>query len=163
MLQPEALLALLRACKEAGIHTAVDTAGNVPTEYFRAVAPWTDLFLYDVKAGTPACHKALTGSDNRLTLENLAFLREVGAEILIRIPFVPGENDDAAELHEMAKILHQNDIREAELLLYHRLGEGKYKALDMDYALQGKQSPKKADAAQAQEIFREYGVKLKIM
>ncbi len=163
MLQPEALLTLLKACKAAGIHTAVDTAGNVPTEYFEAVAPWTDLFLYDVKAGTPERHKALTGSDNNLITQNLAWLRENGAGILIRIPFIPGENDDAAELHAMAAILHQNGIHEAELLLYHRLGEGKYKALDMDYALNGKASPKKADAEEAVAIFREYGVRIKVM
>ena len=63
----------------------------------------------------------------------------------------------------MAAILHKNGIHEAELLLYHRLGEGKYKALDMDYALNGKASPKKADAEEAVAIFREYGVRIKVM
>lgn len=162
-LQPDVLLTLLKACRAEGIHTAVDTAGNVPTGTLERLMDWTDLFLYDIKAGTPERHKALTGSDNRLILQNLAFLQEHGAEILIRIPFIPGENDDETEVRAMAAILHQNGIHEAELLLYHRLGEGKYKALDMDYALSGKGSPNKADAAQAVAIFREYGVRVKVM
>ena len=53
MLQVEFLEAILKQCKEAGIHTAVDTAGHVPYEAFARILPYTDLILYDVKCMDP--------------------------------------------------------------------------------------------------------------
>ena len=76
LLQPDFAAELLKACREDGIHTAVDTAGFVPWEAFQKVLPWTDLFLYDVKAVTPELHRKATGADNALILQNYGKLRE---------------------------------------------------------------------------------------
>jgi len=162
MLQLDFLEELLKALKGKGIHTAVDTAGNVPKESFERILPYTDLFLYDVKAGFPETHEALTGSDNRRILENLDYLVSKGAGIRIRIPFIPELNGSEKELREMAGILHKNRIYEADLLRYHRLGEGKYHALEMDYKLEGHPAPSKSDAAEAIAIFKEFGVKINL-
>lgn len=70
MLEPRFLLEVLRLCKQHNIHTAIDTAGHVPYEYFEAVDPYTDLFLYDIKCLDPELHKKFTGKDNHLILEN---------------------------------------------------------------------------------------------
>ena len=54
MLQQEPLRELLSLCRQAGIHTAVDTAGNVPWQWFEEMRELADLFLYDLKAFSPS-------------------------------------------------------------------------------------------------------------
>lgn len=127
MMQPDALVSLLSLCHAEGIHTAVDTAGNVPWTSFEKVLPFTDLFLYDLKAIDPEVHKKCTGSDNRLILENFRRLYESGASIRVRMPYVPGYNDQ--ELPKVAAFLKDFPEVPCELLGYHTLGNSKYKAL----------------------------------
>ena len=74
MLQIDFLEEILKACKENGIHTAVDTAGHVPYERFEQILPYTDLFLYDVKCFDSDKHKQYTGVENQLILKNLKFM-----------------------------------------------------------------------------------------
>ncbi len=69
LLQPNFTQSILNLCKDAGIHTAVDTAGNVPWKNFEQVLPYTDLFLYDLKCIDPEKHLSVTGSTNQLILE----------------------------------------------------------------------------------------------
>lgn len=83
-------------CMRRGLHTCVDTAGNVPWEAFEQVLPVTDLFLYDVKAYSPQTHRQWTGVGNERILENLRRLA-ARADIWIRIPFVPGVNTEQIE------------------------------------------------------------------
>ena len=97
-LQPEFALALLRAAKADGISTALDTCGFAKREVYESLLPYTDIFLYDIKHITDEGHIRCTGRSNRLILENLRFLSDAGAKIEIRIPLVPGYNDDAETL-----------------------------------------------------------------
>ena len=127
MLQPEGLEELLSACRAEGIHTAVDTCGNVPWENFGRILPFTDLFLYDLKAMDSCVHRKCTGAGNERILENFGHLVREGARILVRIPYVPGYND--GELEKIAAYLAGFDGVKAELLGYHELGNSKYRAL----------------------------------
>ena len=130
MLQINFLLELLRKCKEEGIHTAIDTAGNVPWESFEKVMPYTDLFLYDIKTANNDTHKKYTGVENALILENAAKLLGAGVRMWIRIPIIPGVNNSPEEIEEIRKFLIQNGYPEKlEILPYHSLGEHKYKNL----------------------------------
>lgn len=145
MTQPEFLKALLTLCKEAGIHTAVDTAGCVPSERFKEILPLADLFLYDVKAARSETHRRLTGVGNEQILDNLRMLSDRGARIIVRIPYVPGEegaqgaqstgnapDGNAHEMMEIAEILKPLRLEAVEFMAYHRLGEGKRASLDME-------------------------------
>ncbi len=129
MLQIDFLEALLRACRENGIHTAVDTAGYVPYTSFERILPFTDLFLYDIKIATDALHKKYIGVSNKLILKNLRRLSESGANILIRIPVIGGVNDSDEEMNKIAELLRGIRHTGVELLPYHALGEHKYAAL----------------------------------
>lgn len=126
MLQPDALKELLTACHKAGIHTAVDTAGNVPWKSFEKLLDVTDLFLYDIKAWDTAVHKRCTGVGNEQILSNLKKLVSCGKDILVRVPFVPGFNE--GELPFIADFLSRYPQIDAELLPYHALGVSKRKA-----------------------------------
>ena len=128
MLQPEFLSALLKACREEGISTAVDTAGNVPYERFAEILIDTDLVLYDIKCITPALHRTFTGVDNSLILENYRRLLADGARVWVRIPVVPGFNDSMDEMGKLRAFLEENRPEKLELLPYHDLGTGKFAA-----------------------------------
>ena len=130
LMQPAFLRELLKLCHEAGIHTAVDTAGNVPFSAIDSILPWADLFLFDVKAADPVVHKKLTGVSNEQILQNLRQLSYLGKDIIIRIPYVIGANDE--EMAGIADILHGLHLRDIEILPYHRLGENKRHALGME-------------------------------
>ena len=129
MLQIDFLKAILEKCKENGVHTAVDTAGNVPWDCFEKILPYTDLFLYDVKCFSEDLHKEGTGVSNRLILENLQKLSENKAEIIIRIPVIPEFNDKEAEMQKIADYLKGLRLNKVELLPYHAMGEHKWSAI----------------------------------
>ena len=93
LLQPEFAAAILEKCRENGIHTAIETAGNVPSETLERLMPLTDLFLYDIKCIDTELHKNLTGVSNDLILSNARLLQNSGAEVIFRMPVVPGFND----------------------------------------------------------------------
>ena len=131
MLQIDFLAEILKKCKENGINTAVDTAGNVPWDYFEKILPYTDLFLYDIKAVDSEIHKNFTGVSNNLILNNLTGLFARTANIRIRIPIIPGVNDTTAETRNIKKFLSEYKPLEIELLPYHSMGEHKYDALNM--------------------------------
>ena len=133
MLQIDFLEEILKKCKENGLHTAVDTAGNVPYEYFERILPYTDLFLYDVKCIDEALHKEGTGVSNKRILENLKKLSdEACTEIIIRIPVIKGYNGSENEMGRIADFIGKLRIKSVELLPYHKMGEHKYSALGMD-------------------------------
>ena len=130
MLQIEFLTEILKACKENGIHTAVDTAGHVPFESFARILPYTDLFLYDIKCLDSEKHEKYTGVKNERILENLERLLKCGASVWVRIPVIPTVNDTKEEIQGIKTLLDAFGKPERiELLPYHAMGEHKYAAL----------------------------------
>lgn len=133
MLQIDFLTEILQKCKENGIHTAVDTAGNISWQHFEKIMPYTDLFLYDVKCISDDLHKEGTGVSNRLILENLQKLSEkFDGDIIIRIPVMAGYNATDEEMQKIADFLQNIKHKSVELLPYHKMGDHKYEALDME-------------------------------
>ena len=125
---------LLGALKENGVHTAVDTCGFVPRAAFDKVIPYTDVFLYDIKAIDPAVHKRCTGVENGLILDNLRYLDGLGCKSEIRIPFVPGWN--AGEIRAIADFVKTlKNVTGVRVLPYHSYAASKYEALEMENTL----------------------------
>lgn len=132
MLQIDFLCEILKKCKENKIHTAVDTAGNVPWQYFEGILKHTDLFLYDIKLSDSEKHIKYTGVDNKVILDNLKKLFEAGARVFIRIPIIGGVNDTIGEMQKIKSFLAPYRPEKIELLPYHKLGMHKYDALNME-------------------------------
>ena len=132
MLQIDFLYEILKKCKENGIHTAVDAAGNVKWEYFEKIIPYTDLFLYDVKCIDEQRHIYGTGVSNELILSNLKKLSDIGSNIIIRIPIICGFNDNLNEIKSIAEFLQSIKYERLECLPYHKMGEHKYEALNIE-------------------------------
>ncbi|MBE6612613.1 MAG: glycyl-radical enzyme activating protein [Ruminococcaceae bacterium] len=129
MLHPDFVAELLQKCKAEGIHTAVDTAGDVPFESFEKVLPHTDLFLYDIKCVTPDLHKKFTGIDNARLIENYKRLLAMGKDVIVRVPMIVECSANDGEFPKIAAFLKENPPRKAELLPYHAMGENKHRAL----------------------------------
>ncbi len=118
--------ALLAAAKERGIHTCLETSGLVDADRLREVAPVTDLFLYDCKATGEELHRQLTGVSNRTITANLELLQQLGAQVILRCPLVPGVNDGEAHLAEIARLGRScAAIRQIELMPFHAMGRAK--------------------------------------
>ena len=130
MLQLDFLAAILKKCKENGIHTAVDTAGHVPFSSFERILPDTDLFLYDVKCFDSETHKRYTGVGNELIKENLERLLRLEKPVWVRIPIILGVNDTVEEMQKIKAFLDScGSCARVELLPYHAMGEHKYTAI----------------------------------
>jgi pyruvate formate lyase activating enzyme len=156
MLQIDYLEEILGRCKAEKIHTAVDTAGCVPWNYFERILPVTDLFLYDMKAADPVPHKLLTGVDNQRILSNLNRISEAGKKIWIRIPLIPGQNDD--QIEGIAQILSPLNIAKVEVMAYHKLGNSKYAALGIKNELLDTYTPLEEQVENAVTILKTYGL-----
>jgi len=144
--RPEFLKALLDACRRREIHTAVDTSGYAPPGLVGEVLARADLVLYDLKLMDDARHRQYTGVGNRGILENLTALAGLGPQVVVRIPLIPGINDDADNIRRTAEFLCSlKTIRQVDLLPFHPIAEGKYRRLEMENKLTGVRSPTRQD------------------
>ena len=142
LLQSEFLAKTMKLLKKDGIHTAVDTCGEVPWEAFEEVLPFTDLFLYDIKHIDSELHEKGTGSDNKRILKNLKKLNKAGASVEIRTPVIPGFNDSPETLEAIAALIAgYGNITAWRLLPYHSMAKGKYEAIGMKYPMPETEMP----------------------
>lgn len=150
LLQADFCAVLLKRLKENEISTAVDTCGYVPKASIQKVMPYTDVFLYDVKAFDEQVHIQCTGHSNKLILENLKEIDAAGIPVEIRIPYVPGYNDD--QMEKIAAFLSElKNISGIRILPYHNYAGSKYRALAMDNTLPG-QLPEEAQLNAAKAL-----------
>jgi pyruvate formate lyase activating enzyme len=155
--QPDFLAAVLRACHERGIHTAVDTCGFAPWETIARVREATDLFLYDLKLMDSGRHAELTGVPNALILENLERLSRLGQTLIVRVAVIPGINDSERELRALGEFVGSlRNPPPIDLLPYHRIGVGKYTRLGRLYHLGEVTPPSEERMAQIVRLFRRY-------
>jgi pyruvate formate lyase activating enzyme len=135
LLQGDFAIALLREARQRYIHTAIETTGYVRFEVLREAAYHLNYVLYDIKTLDDSIHKAYTSVSNKLILSNLKALRKEFPELTIRVrtPVIPGVNDTDTAIHDIRDFLDSLGVQEYELLPYHRLGVGKYAALDRTY------------------------------
>ena len=125
--QPDFTLELLTLAKQAGITRAVETCGSGSRAFYEKAAELGTAFLYDLKCMDPARHKELVGADNKHIIDNLLYLFSRGADVIIRLPMIPGCNDTDGDIAALADFLkeHEGSYRYAELMPYHPLGVGK--------------------------------------
>lgn len=155
--QPAFALELLKALNEHGIHTAVDTSGAVDFHVFEQVMPYTDVFLYDLKAVDHKIHQHWTGLSNRRILENLGKLSQAGATLFIRIPLIDGVNTSEDSITSFLDILKDIRLKQVNLLPYHDFSRHKYQKLGRAYKDEGMDVPSSEHLKQIQKRFIEAG------
>jgi pyruvate formate lyase activating enzyme len=165
MMQFDFLLEALRECTENGFHTAVDTSGHFARARLKAILPHTSLFLFDLKHLDKDKHSLYTGVSNRTILGNLQKIAESGTEIMLRIPVIPGINDDEEHLGYMKKYINSikgQNIKTINLLPYHKSGTAKYRKFNRENKMESVAPPSGQRMQQLKEYFSDTGIKVKI-
>lgn len=149
---------LLKQLKDEGINTAVDTCGFVSREAIDKVLPYTDVFLYDIKAIDEDVHIKCTGHSNKNILQNLYYIDSLGKSIEVRIPYVPGYNSN--QIEKIAEVLKKiKNLKGVRVLPYHNYAGSKYKSLDMENTLP-ETLPESGEIQIVAEKMKEMGIKV---
>ena len=134
--QPEFAAALLRAAKEHGMTTAVETTACLPFDMIAPAIPYLDTVLMDIKHMDPLKHEEYTGLRNELILHNARKIAQSDVRLVIRVPTIPGFNDTEEEIRDIARFARSlPSVSEIHLLPYHRLGYDKYTGLGREYTM----------------------------
>lgn len=158
-MQSNFLMEMLTLCRNAGIHTAVDTSGYVKKTEFQRIAEKTDLFLYDLKLIHEESHLTYTGVSPKQTIENLLWLDVAKIPYVIRIPVVQGITDTAENLSAILQILQKlNHCKRIELLPFHNISQHKYERFDVSNLLQQMPSMSVEQLQPVVEWFNKKGV-----
>jgi pyruvate formate lyase activating enzyme len=153
----------LMACRAHDIHTVIDTSGYAKWDVLESIRGDVNLFLYDLKLMADERHRQYTGVSNRLILENLEKLSAVGAKCVVRIPLIPGINDDEENLVECGKFLASlPNVVSVELMGYHEIARGKYEALGMEYRLPETKAPSAEKMHVAAQMLADFGLTVKV-
>ena len=125
--QPEFLAEILKACRELGIHTAVETSGAASRSALESIVPYTDLFLWDYKATENS--RFFIGADSQALLKNMEHLLSLGGNVRLRCPIIPGVGDNETHLSAIAALSRKYGFESVEILPYHNMGIYKSKKL----------------------------------
>lgn len=162
-MQPAFLKELLISCHRKDIHTAVDTSGFVQRDIIIELSKYIDLFLYDLKLMDNEKHKKYAGGSNEIILDNLKELINLGKRIFIRIPIIPGINDDDDNLEAIGRFLSGlRGIEQINVLPYHNIAMEKYKRLNKKYGLADLKAPSDERMKEIAQKLMTYGFKVKI-
>jgi len=170
-LQPDFSAAILAQSKAEGLHTAIETCGQVPWASLEALLPVTDLVMMDLKHVDSEKHRAATGAGNERILANARQLALTRKPLIFRTPVVPGVNDTPAEIEAIAAFVHELVALRAissngngpadiswELLPFHRLAADKYRSLGLEYRARELNPPPKDQMAVLAETAQSSGV-----
>lgn len=140
LLQWEFCRDLMKCCKDEGINTCLESALHVNPKAIDEVAPYTDLFITDIKQMDSDIHKKFTGVGNELILSNIKKLVDMEMPLIIRMPIIPGFNDNVEYIDRTSDFI-LNDLNnepvQIQLLKYRPLGEEKAKTLGLPLQMKG--------------------------
>jgi pyruvate formate lyase activating enzyme len=136
LLQADFAAGLFKSLREAGVHTALDTAGCVPFERMESVLKYSDMLLLDIKFIDEALHRRFTGAANTAILENAVKAAQYALrnelEIWIRTPVIPGATDREENISAIGRFIRENmaaAVKRWELCAFNNLCRDKYERL----------------------------------
>ena len=154
---------LFQKLRQNGIHTCLDTNGyvGVYNEETELMINESDLVMVDIKHINDHKHHLLVGVSNQRTLRFVRHLADINKKTRVRYVVVPGYSDDIADIHALAQFLApMQNIEHVELLPYHNLGTHKWKALDIEYPLEGMEPPPEEKMQEIQSILEDYALNI---
>ena len=160
LFQPEFTLEVLEACEKRGIHTAIETSAFAPEDVFMSVLRHIHLLLADIKHMDPVKHKEGTGVSNELILRNFRnwSKMENRPKCVLRIPLIPGFNDDEKNIRETCEFVKEVGIEQIDLLPFNILADSKYREMGIHWVYSGAESQSKEKLGQLSEIVTSYGL-----
>lgn len=163
--QPDFVRSILKLCKNAGMHTAIDTCGYARWESIKSVFEYVDLVLFDFKHMDPALHKKYTGVSNETILENARHIHhDLSIPMLARLPVITGFNDSVENITQTARFISSELDKSVKihLLPYHRLGETKYQRLEKPGSPISIETPAAEHIQKLKEVFESFGLTAQI-
>ncbi|OUP08639.1 glycyl-radical enzyme activating protein [Collinsella sp. An2] len=168
LLQSEFVAKLFEACHKEGVQTCCETTFHVGWDAIERVLPVTDIFITDIKTMDTEVHKEYIGAGNEVILDHIKRVVDAGADLIVRIPVIPGVNDDEKNISATADfILNElgNRIQILQLLSFMRLGVEKYQSLGMPYGMRGIKVERKAFQKHVEDIaeyFASRGIRCRV-
>lgn len=160
-MQPDFLTVLFKECKKRGIHTALDTSGYASLDKVRPLLTDTDLVLLDIKSFSPEIFKEITGVPIQPVLAFADYLKEQEIPVWIRFVLVPGLSDSEENMQPLAAYLAEfQNIRQVDILPFHKMGEYKWEELGYEYHLTDTKPPDLQELSRVKKIFRDRGLKV---
>jgi pyruvate formate lyase activating enzyme len=160
LMQAEFVSELLEACQRQGWHTVLDTCGYAGPDKLKMVLEYVDLVYYDLKHMDPEKHKEVTGVSNDLILKNVKLISDLEIPFVIRVPVIPGINDDEDNIRKTAEFVSTlKGVQQVNLLPYHLGGLGKHNNLDRDYPMGDVPALIDEDLLGAKKIIESKGLK----
>lgn len=160
--QFEFLLDFLRAAKEAGLNTVIETCGAFAWSKFETLLPHLDIIYFDLKAAEEEEHKRLTGAGNARILANARKVAKSGKKVVFRIPLVPDMTAAGDNVSGLIKLLEELEQDEVHLLPYHKMGESKLQRIDSPFETLGLEPLSDEQIAEIREQFAAAGLKVSI-
>jgi len=162
MVQYEFLLEFLRAAKEAGLNTVIETCGAFAWDKFEKLLPYLDIVYFDLKVADEEEHRRLTGVGNERILANARKLARSGKEVVFRIPLVPMMTTTERNMSDLIELLHELEQGEVHLLPYHKMGESKLGRIDSPLDVLGLEPLSDEEVEEIRGRFEAAGLKISI-
>ena len=158
LFQPDFTRALLRSCKEMGLHTCIDTSGHLGCNADDAMLADTDLVLLDIKAWNPEQYKHVTAQNLQLTLDFAEKLAARRIPMWLRYVLVPGLTDQLEDITALARYAAGlGNVQRVDVLPFHQMGKFKWGELGLEYPLMELEPPAQELTDKVRSIFRENG------
>lgn len=159
--QPEFAVSILKKCRDAGFHTALDTCGHASWTTAREVLRHVNLVLFDFKHMSPEMHKQYTGVSNELILQNAEKIHhQLSIPMRARVTLIPGFNNSPENLEATARFIADrlSNAIPVHLLPYHRLGEAKWERLGRRNETAAIDTPGEQQLMECRQIFKSFGL-----
>ncbi|AOT69807.1 glycyl-radical enzyme activating protein [Geosporobacter ferrireducens] len=163
--QPEFTKSIIKLCRDAQIHTAIETSGYARWEVIQEILQYVDLVLYDIKHMKSSDHKQLTGVYNELILENAKKIHhDLKVPLIARVPIIPGYNDSLENIRETGEFVSSQLGKSVKvhLLPFHRLGESKNERLECRAGSFDSSPPSEVHMDKLKKIIETFGLNVQI-
>lgn len=158
MLQFKGVKELLEGAKKRNLHVCLDTCGYATEEQYREIAKYVDIFLFDYKLTDDKEHVKYTGVSNKLILNNLQRLCEIGSKVQLRCPIIPGINDNENHFKAITELTERyENIIEVNIMPYHDMAKAKAEQIGETYKLKNLRTIEKAYKEEICEKLKMYG------
>ena len=157
-------LALLRALKDQGLHTALDTTGSAPWTVVEKTLPFTDLYLLDLKCLDAQTHRTVVGVSIEPILESARRLAGAGGAIQVRIPLIPRFNDGAGAVRQLGEFIASlgQAVKLVQLLPYHAMGVSKWERIRPEGPVREASAPAEKTVEEARTILEQCGLTVQV-
>ena len=160
LMQKTFILEVLKRCRAAGIHTAVETTAFVEHDFFLEAMSYIDFAFIDIKHMDETMHRAETGVSNQLILSNIKALAQSQwrGRFILRIPVIKGYNDSKDNIQKAIDFMEETRLQEINLLPFHRMGDSKWSQLGERYDYRDAEVPSDEELQEMQKLFSQRGL-----